>query len=185
MKPPRMTLDEIVNKIVGEKGLSRKQVFDLIENKKGSLSWMISDEGAAEIVAKELGVETSNDTYDEDLTLAIADLVAGMSNVMITGRISGVKPAKEFADKSGGKGVVANLTMADRSGEMKVVLWGEAAKPVQNNTIEAGDIVRIHNGYIREDLAGRPELHVGRRGYRNSTPLISRNKIFQTIQEGL
>jgi replication factor A1 len=170
MKPPRMALDEIVNKIVEEKGLSRKQVSDLIENKKGSLSWMISDEGAAEIVAKELGVETSQATYDEDLTLVIADLVAGMSNVVITGRISGVKPAKEFVDKSGGKGVVANLTIADRSGEMKVVLWGEAAKPVQNNNIEAGDIVRIHNGYIREDLVGRTELHVGRRGYLELNP---------------
>lgn len=170
MKLPRMTLDEIVNRIVEGKGLSRKQVFDLIEKKKGNLNWMISDEGAAEIVAKELGVETYQDSCDDDLTLAIADLVAGMSNIMITGRITGVKPAREFDDKSGGKGVVANLMISDKSGEMRVVLWGEAAKPVQNNDIDAGDIVRIHNGYIREDLAGRPELHVGRRGYLEVNP---------------
>jgi replication factor A1 len=176
MKLPRMTLDEIVNRIVEGKGLSRKQVFDLIEKKKSNLSWMISDEGAAEIVAKELGVETCQDSCDDDLTLAIADLVAGMSNVMITGRITGVKPAKEFNDKSGGKSVVASLIISDKSGEMRVVLWGEAAKPVQNNDIDPGDIVRIHNAYIREDMAGRPELHVGRRGYLEVNPTDIKEK---------
>jgi replication factor A1 len=176
MKPPRMTLDELVNKIVDEKALSRKQVFDLIEKKKGNLNWMISDEGAAEIVAKELGVETYQDSCDDDLALTIADLVTGMSNVMVTGRVTGVRPAREFNDKSGGKSVVANLTISDKSGEMRVVLWGEAAKPVQNNDIDAGNIVRIHNGYVREDLGGRPELHVGRRGYLEVNPADTNEK---------
>jgi replication factor A1 len=165
-----MTLDELVNRIVNEKALSRKQVFDLIEEKKGNLNWMISDEGAAEIVAKELGVETYQDSCDDDLALTIADLVTGMSNVMITGRVTGVRPAREYNDKSGSKSVVASLTISDKSGEMRAVLWGEAAKPVQNNEVDTGNIVRIHNGYIREDLAGRPELHVGRRGYLEVNP---------------
>jgi replication factor A1 len=165
-----MTIDEIVDSIVEKKSLSRKQVFDLIEKKKGNLNWMISDEGAAEIVARELGVEACQDPSDDDLTLTIADLVAGMSNVMITGRITGIKQAKEFNDKSGGKSVVASLTVSDRSGEMRVVLWGEAAKPVQDNDIDTGAIVRIHNGYVREDLSGKPELHVGKKGYLEVNP---------------
>jgi replication factor A1 len=178
MKLPRMTLDELVNRIVDRKTLSRKQVFDLIEQKKENLNWMISDEGAAAIVAKELGVETYQDPCDDDLTLTIADLVAGMSNVMITGRITSVRPAKEFNDKSGGKSVVASLTISDKSGEMRVVLWGEAAKPIQDNGIGTGDIVRVHNGYIREDMAGRPELHVGRRGHLEVSPADINEKDF-------
>ncbi len=170
MKLPRMTLEEIVNKVVEEKGLSRKQVFDLIEKKKRNLSWMISDEGAADIVAKELGVETYPNSGDEDLSLTIADLVAGMNNVMITGRATMIKPIKEFIDKNGGKGIVANLAIADKSGKIKVVLWGETAKPIQDNNIGEGSIVRIHNGYVREDLAGRTELHVGRRGHIEVNP---------------
>jgi replication factor A1 len=170
MKLPRMTLDEIVNKVVEEKGLSRKQVFDLIEKKKENLSWMISDEGAADIVAKELGVETYPDSDDEDLSLTIADLVAGMSNVMITGRATMIKPVKEFIDKNGGKGIVANITITDKSGNIRVVLWGEAAKPIQDSNVGEGNIVRIHNGYVREDLTGRTELHVGRRGHIEVNP---------------
>nr|MDO8100315.1 OB-fold nucleic acid binding domain-containing protein [Candidatus Njordarchaeota archaeon] len=163
-KFPRMTLEEIINKIVKEKGLSRKQVSDLIEKKKSTLSWMISDEGAADIIAKELGVETYPGFEGEDLSLTVRDLVAGMSNVTITGRIAKVKPLREFVDKSGNKGIVANITLVDRSGDMNVVLWGELAKPIQDNRVNEGNIVRIHNGYVREDLRGRVELHVGGRG---------------------
>jgi replication factor A1 len=179
-----MTIDEIVDRIVEKKSLSRKQVFDLIEKKKGNLNWMISDEGAAEIVARELGVEACQEPSDDDLTLTIADLVAGMSNVMITGRITAMKQAKEFNDKSGGKSVVASLIVCDRSGEMRVVLWGEAAKPVQGNDIDTGAIVRIHNGYVREDLAGKPELHVGKKGYLEVNPTdIDKNDFPENSRE--
>jgi len=109
MKSPRMTLDEIVNKIIEEKGLSRRQVYDLIEKKKGLLSHMISEEGAADIVAKELGVNTYRGNEDEELALTIGDLVPGMSNVTITGRTNKINPTREFVDKTGREGVVASL----------------------------------------------------------------------------
>jgi ssDNA-binding replication factor A large subunit len=178
MKLPRMTLEEIVGKIVEEKGLSRKQVFDLIEKKKSTLSWMISDEGAADIVAKELGVETSPGFEGEDLSLAIGDLVAGMSNVTITGRIGRVKPQRDFVDKSGNKGIVANLTLIDKSGDLNVVLWGELAKLVEDSRVTAGRIIRIHNGYVKEDLGGRAELHVGRRGNVEISPSDAKERDF-------
>jgi replication factor A1 len=166
-----MTLEETVNKIVEEKRLPRKQVFDLIEKKKSTLSWMISDEGAADIVAKELGVETHPGFEGEDLSLTVGDLVAGMSKVTITGRVAKVKPLREFADKNGQKGIVASLTLVDKSGDMNVVLWGDLAKFVQDNRINEGSIVRIHNAYVREDLGGRVELHVGRMGHLETNPL--------------
>nr|MDO8134329.1 OB-fold nucleic acid binding domain-containing protein [Candidatus Njordarchaeum guaymaensis] len=169
-KLPRMTLEEIINKIVEEKGLSRKQVFDLIEKKKITLSWMISDEGAADIIAKELGVEALPGFEGEDLSLTIGDLVAGMSNVTITGRIAKVKPLREFVDKSGNKGIVTNLTLVDKSGDINVVLWGEPAKHIQDSRANEGDIIRIRNGYVREDLGGRVELHVGKRGHLEINP---------------
>jgi ssDNA-binding replication factor A large subunit len=169
-KLPRMTLEEMITKIVEEKGFSRRQVFDLIEKKKSTLSWMISDEGAADIIAKELGVEISPVFEGEDLSLTIGDLVAGMSNVTITGRIGKVKPLREFVDKSGNKGVVANLTLVDKSGNMNVVLWEELARPIQDNRATEGSIIRIHNGYVREDLGGRVELHVGKRGQLEINP---------------
>jgi replication factor A1 len=164
MKPQRMALDEIVGRIVEEKGLSRKQVFDLIEKKKSLLSHMISDEGAADIVAKELGVRASPESEDEELTLTVADLVAGMSNVTISGRITKIGPVREFTDTSGNKSTVCNVVIIDRSGDLRVVLWGAMTNAVHENTIKVGAVVRINGGYVREDLAGRVELHVGKKG---------------------
>jgi replication factor A1 len=164
MKSPRMTLDEMISRIVEDKGLSRKQVFDLIEKKKSLLNHMISDEGAADIVAKELGVKTYPESEDEELTLTVADLVAGMSNVTITGRIIKVNPIREFTDRTGNKSFVSNVVIIDKSGEMRVVLWGDVANLVRDNRIKQGGIVRVHEGYVKEDLQGRTELHVGRKG---------------------
>ena len=164
MKPPRMALDEIVSRIVEEKGLSRKQVFDLIEKKKNLLSHMISDEGAADIVAKELGVRTFPESEDEELTLTVVDLVTGMSNITISGRITKINPIREFTDRMGNKSFVCNAVIADKSGNMRVVLWGDMANLVRDDKIKVGTIIRINGGYVKEDLAGRAELHVGKKG---------------------
>ncbi|WXG45771.1 MAG: OB-fold nucleic acid binding domain-containing protein [Candidatus Atabeyarchaeum deiterrae] len=175
---PRVALDEIVSRIVEEKGLSRKQVFELIDKKKSTLSWMISDEGAADLVAKELGVEIYPDLDDEDLSLTIGDLVTGMSNVTITGRVMRVNPVREYTDRNGNKGFVTDLVIADKSGEAKTVLWGEATSFVQTNNVNEGSIVRIHDGYVKEDLGEKIELHVGRRGRIEINPHDTRESDF-------
>lgn len=87
-----------------------------------------------------------------------------MNNVTITGRAIKVNPAKEFTDKAGNRSLVAGLIMADKGGEIRVVLWGDLAGLVVQGKIKRGGIIRVHDGYVKEDLGGKTELHVGRKG---------------------
>jgi replication factor A1 len=125
---------------------------------------MISDDGAADIVAKELGVRTLPEFQDEELSLTIADLVPGMSNITVVGRIANVTPIKEFTDKMGNKSFVCNAKISDKSGDIRLVLWGDMTNLVRDSKIKIGIIIRINGGYVKEGLGGGAELHVGKKG---------------------
>ena len=53
--------DEIVNKIIKEKGLTKEDIESRVNSKLQQLSGLISKEGAAHIVANELGVNLYED----------------------------------------------------------------------------------------------------------------------------
>ena len=53
----QLSYNEIINKIKTEKGLSEEEIKDKVKEKLNRLTDLVSKEGAAHIVANELGVK--------------------------------------------------------------------------------------------------------------------------------
>ena len=157
-------LDKIVQKIIEESHLSRRDILDRIAEKKEKLAGLVTDEAIVLMVAADLKVkiDTLREEQDEEI-LTIGDLVAGLNNVTITGRVTKVSPLREFNDRHNEKGTVADLVIADRAASIPLILWGGATQPIQEGKLNEGDIIRVHNAYVKENM-GLLELNVGRLG---------------------
>lgn len=148
-------LNELIKKISSESGLHEQEVMDKIEEKRAELSGLISEEGAAYIVAKELGI-----AIVKQERLDIAHIIPGMQNVDIIGKITKMTPIREFSTEKG-KGRVTNVTIADGTGSVRLSLWNDEINSLEG--IEAGEVARVR-GYVKEDNMGNPEIRIGRYG---------------------
>ncbi len=164
-----MGLDEVVRQILSaRKDLTREEVLRLVEEKKREAEGYFTDEGAARVVASDLGVNVPQKTFRSKVL--IRDLISGLSDITVTGRVIIVYPPKVFPRSDGTRGKVARLLIADNSGTLKVALWDEKADLVEAGKIEGGKIIRFSHGYTREGLDGRLELHMGQRGVIQVSP---------------
>ncbi|MEM2936615.1 MAG: OB-fold nucleic acid binding domain-containing protein [Candidatus Bathyarchaeia archaeon] len=158
-----MGLDEVVQLILSvRKGLTREEVLRLVEEKKREAEGYFTDEGAARVVASDLGVDVPQKPFRSKVL--IRDLISGLSDVTVTGRVITVYPPKVFLRSDGTRGKVARLLIADESETLRVALWDDKADLVEAGKIEGGQIVRFSHGYTREGLDGRLELQMGLRG---------------------
>lgn len=139
----------LVDRITKSAGLNKEEVIQKVEAKKAKLSGLISKEGAAQIIAAELGISF------EDEDLKIAELIGGLRKVNVIGKIMNIFPVREF-EKNDRKGKVANFILADDSGSTRVVLWDtNHIELIENKSIKAGDVVEIRNGSTRDS-----EIHL-------------------------
>ncbi|MFH0961383.1 MAG: hypothetical protein V1820_01730 [archaeon] len=149
--------ESVVRKLVEDSQLPREEILSLIEGKKKELPGLISDLGAAHIIANELGIQTlpSLKTIQK-----IEDLKPGTPSVELIARVLRVYEKREF-DKGGRKGQVASLLILDETGTTRLVLWGVLANLAE--TVTQGDILKVSNAYVKQDLQGRSELHASNR----------------------
>jgi replication factor A1 len=158
-----MGLDKIVKQILSSRAdLTRQEVLKMIEKKKEGVGEFFTDETAARIVASELGVEIVQKSLR--LEILIQDLVSGLNDVTVSGRVITVYPSQTFTRRDWTEGKFARLLIADRSGTLKVVLWDDKTALVETGKVEQGQIIKVSHGYVREGLDGKLELHVGSRG---------------------
>jgi len=145
---------EILKKIMST-GITEIEAKKLVDDKKTELSDLVSDEGAAYIVAKELGISIDNQKH-----LKISNIMSGMQSVQAIGKIIFISPIREFSTPRA-KGKVANITIADETGSIHLSLWNEEIEKL--NALQKGDVVKIF-GYVKEDNQGAAELRLGREG---------------------
>ncbi len=146
----------LLQKIMEHTSKSKEEVEQLIERKIQELNGLISKQGAAHLVAKELGVVVPNPTR----TLRINNILPGMNNVEIVGKIIKKYPPKEYkTEKREGK--VASLLLGDATGMIRAVFWDEMADIV--NKFNEGDVIKISNAYSRK-RNDRREIHITSRG---------------------
>jgi len=134
----------------------------MIAKKKEGVGEFFTDETAARIVASELGVEIAQKPLQ--LEILIQDLVSGLNDVTVAGRVITVYPPKTFTRRDLTEGKFARLLIADTSGTLKVVLWDDKTALMETGKVEQGQIIEVSHGYVREGLDGKLELHVGSRG---------------------
>jgi len=160
-----MDLEQIVQRILlVRRDLTREEVLKRIYEKKRSAEGYFLDEAAARIVAFELGIEIPKDENKAWTELSIENLVSGLNDVTVTGRVITVFPVQTFSRRDLTEGKVARLLMADKTGTLKTVLWDDKVSIIEDEKIASGQIIKVLHGYAREGLDGKPELHVGTRG---------------------
>ena len=145
----------LIERIAKSAKLEKDEVERRVEAKKAKLSGLISKEGAAQIIAAELGINF------EDQDLKISELMPGMKRANVVGKIINLFPVREYS-KNGREGKVANFVIADDTGNIRVVLWDvNHIELIENGTVKEGDVVEIKNGSTRDNeihLSGFSEL---------------------------
>jgi replication factor A1 len=175
-----MDSENVIERILGSRpDLTRQEVLKRIEKKKEGAGEFFTDETAARIVALELGVEIVQ--KPPQLEILIKDLVSGLNDVTLTGRVIAFYPPRIFTRQDWTEGKFARLLIADRSGTLKVVLWDDKTSLVENGKVEQGQIIKVSHGYVREGLDGKLELHVGSRGNLQFSPPDATGQEYHTV----
>ena len=91
----------------------------------------------------------------------IEGLTLGQSDVTLRGLVLATDSVRTFDRDDGSTGRVANLTLGDETGRVRVTLWDERADRAEE--LSAGTAVEVVDGYVRE-RDGDLELHVGDHG---------------------
>ncbi|MBU2589605.1 MAG: DNA-binding protein [Nanoarchaeota archaeon] len=89
--------------------------------------------------------------------MKISELKPRQGKVDIEVEITDIGDIREF-QKSGKPGRVANATIKDDSGEMKLTLWND-----EIDMVDVGNKIKITNGYVNE-FQGEMQLTAGRFG---------------------
>ncbi len=134
--------EKIIEIIKNKSGLSEQDIKQKVEEKVKQLSELVSKEGAAHIVANQLGIQL----MDVSKKLKIGELKEGVRNVEVTGKVTRVFEMREFT-KAERQGKVGSLFIGDETGTIRVTLWGDMAENVKK--IKEGDVVKIKEAYTR------------------------------------
>lgn len=115
--------------------------------KKGGPEFSIGERGSVARIEEEVEVP---------ITL-IAEVTAGEC-VSVKGRVAAVQPPRRFQTRTGDHSYVQNLDLADDSGTVHLVLWGDLALlgPA------AGDELAVYHALAKEGRNGELEISAGR-----------------------
>ncbi|SEH37465.1 replication factor A1 [Halopenitus malekzadehii] len=94
-------------------------------------------------------------------TYRVEDLTLGASDVTLVGKVLEAGGIRTFSRDDGSEGRVANLTLGDETGRVRVTMWDDRADLAEE--FDAGEVVEVVDGYVRE-RDDALELHVGNRG---------------------
>jgi replication factor A1 len=157
-----MPVEEIVNRILSRrKDLTRSTVLQMIQDRIEKTRGFLTPESAARAVAAELGLEVAEVSLARDVP--IRNLISGLSNATVVGRVLHVNPPRFFIRPNGEEGKMRSLYIADETGILRVVVWGEKADVFASSGV-IGGIVRLSHGYVRKGYNGKLELNIGSRG---------------------
>ncbi len=152
--------DDIVKRIHEEKGIAYEEIERRVKQKLDKLSGLISKEGAAHIVANELGVDLISSMKKHGIK--ISHLAPGMRNVTIVGSVMKDYGVRAY-QKEGREGKVASFLVGDESGMIRVVVWDtELMTKMAAHQFGEGCAVRVSDGFIK-DNNGYREMHLGNR----------------------
>jgi len=158
--------EKILERITNSSGLEKEEIERRIEAKIAKLSGLISRDGAAQIIAAELGISFDNEK------LKINELLPGMRKVNVVGKVINLFPVRSFV-RNDKEGKVANLVIADDTSNIKVVLWDtNHIELIEKEKITNEKVIEIVNGSVRDS-----EIHLG-----SFSELKLSNEIFEEVK---
>jgi len=142
--------ERILKVISKSSGLTESEIETKVEAKRSKLAGLISREGAAQVIAAELGISFDNEK------IKIDELSPGMKKVNIVGKVLDLSPVRTFM-RNGKEGKVANMQIADDTSNIRIVLWDiNHINLIEKGDIVADKVVEISNGNMRDN-----EVHLG------------------------
>lgn len=175
-----MTTEEIIQQILSEHPeANRKQILESLEIERDKTGGLIAEETLLRLIAARYGVEVVRKRADR--RLLISQLVPGLNDVTVTGRVVVVYPPRTFTGEKSGK--VANLMIADKDAALRVVLWNDNVDLVESGELKTGQVIRFLHGYTREDRKGKVELHLGSKSQIEVNPQNAKSDEYPTIDK--
>lgn len=139
----------LIEKISKHSGASVEEIEKKVDAKKSKLSGLISKEGAAQIVAAEMGISFENEM------LKVNELSEGLRRANLIGKITRVFPVKEFS-KNGRSGKFASFTIGDETSNVRVVLWdSNHVALIESGNLNVGSVIEIRGASVKNG-----EIHV-------------------------
>lgn len=140
---------QLIERIAKAVGVNVDEINRKVEAKRAKLSGLISREGAAQIIAAEMGIN-----FEKQL-LKVNELVTGMKKLNLVGKIVKMYPVREYK-KETREGKIGSFLVADETGMTRCVLWDtNHIKLIEDNQIKEGDIIEISNASVRNS-----EIHL-------------------------
>jgi replication factor A1 len=134
--------------------VSAEEFESKVEEKVVLMAGLCDRRTAAMLVARELGVS--------DVLAKIGRIRPEAGTVTFTGRVLSISDIREFQRGDGSTGRVANLTLGDETGTIRVVLWDEYTDVVKSGDLKADQCLKVR-GTAKEGYSGT-EVSVGRSG---------------------
>ena len=148
----KIPYEDLIAKIKEKSGLSQEEIEEKINQKLEQLSGLISKEGAAHIIANELGIKVIEQLSGK---LQIKNILAGMRDVETLGKVLQVYEIREFVrEETVGK--VGSFIIGDETATIRVVCWGDKTEALTE--LKEGDVVKVVSAYVKENR-GSTELH--------------------------
>ena len=157
----QLPIKEAIFKIKSETGLSEEEIRKQILDKTKALEGLVSEEGAAYIVASELGVNLFSEQNTSG-PIKISAVLYGMKSIDVVGKVRRIYDAKSFTRKDKQVGQVGSFVLADETSMIRIVLWDKKAEILSK--LKEGTIVKVKGALVKQNNLGKNELHVGARG---------------------
>ena len=154
-----MSFEELIETIVRKSSFSKEDILKRIDEKLSKFGDLISKEGAAYLVARDLGIELP---AKKRKRIKIENILPGVKNINLIGRIFAISPTRKF-EHDGHKGKVLNVYIADETGFVRIPLWNDQVDWAEEN-LKVGQVIQVTNAIARENIYGDVEVSLGRFG---------------------
>ena len=147
-----MNTERFIRLILQEReDLTREEVIRLIQERVQSLGGLITEEAAAYMVARDLGIRVYDGHVLDRSELGLGELRSAMRNVVVSGTVCEVVKGKE------GESIVK---IRDKRGDEAIIILKEKVPA----SLEVGRRLRIIGGRVQGFKDGIPLITLGKRG---------------------
>ncbi len=149
-------VDDLIQTISDETGEDEDEIRERIAAKVEELSGLVSEEGAAHLVAREAGIELA-EADNNDLT--VDNIVPGMNRVDLKCKVVDISDVNTFDRDGDEEGRVRNVVLGDETGTVRLTLWDDQVEI--GDKLDEGDSIQIQGAYSRQDNRSNVEVRVG------------------------
>jgi replication factor A1 len=150
--------DKLIKKISEKSGKPKDEIEAMVKKKIQELGGLLTEEGAAHIIANKLGLDLVDSSSEGRLKLE--SIVEGLRSVETIGRVARTFELREFSRKDGSQGKVLAIQIIDNTGSIRVVFWDDMAD--KYSKLNEGDIILIKNALAKKNRNGNVELHINK-----------------------